>query len=134
MKEQKIQSFVDEYRNFLSANHIDVVHSSITNAWFVYRYDPDYGYYDYFIKFSTLQQLIDIILAEMKFELYCAIEDEISSPDCDDNELADIIVNYHVRPDTISEFTKLLKYIIDSDLGKNSTFFKTLDSLSQKNI
>ena len=67
--DQKILDFVDENKSFLSANNIDVSHSLITGDWFVYKYNSEYGYYDYYIQFKTVQQLVNFILNEFKFEL-----------------------------------------------------------------
>ena len=64
--DKEIEEFIKEYRSFLLNNHIDVAKSTIDNTWFVYRYKKEYGYYEYFIRFSTVSQLVDIILDEMK--------------------------------------------------------------------
>ena len=50
--DEKIINFVNEQKDFLAANNIDVSHSMITGEWFVYRTQPEYGYYDYYIKFK----------------------------------------------------------------------------------
>ena len=127
--DKEIEEFIKEYRSFLLNNHIDVAKSTIDNTWFVYRYKKEYGYYEYFIRFSTVSQLVDIILDEMKFELYCAIEKEIAPPECEDYELADIIKEYYKSKDTIAEFAILLDMIVNSELGKDSEFFQMLNEL-----
>lgn len=131
MLDKEIEKFINEYRGFLSNNDIDVAKSSIDNTWFVYRYEKQYGYYEYFIRFSTLSQLIDIILKEMKFELYCAIEEEVDLPDCEDGELADMVKGYYSGKDAIPEFTVLLDMIVNSELGSDSEFFQLLNKLCE---
>lgn len=130
-EDKKINNFIKEYRSFLSSNHIDVAKSMIENTWFVYRYEKRYGYYEYFIRFSTVLELVDIILDEMKHELYCAIEKEISLPECEDDELADMVKAYYKEKDNKVEFTVLLDMIVSSELGKKSEFFQMLDRLSK---
>lgn len=127
--DKEIEKFINEYRGFLSHNNIDVAKSTIDNTWFVYRYEKQYGYYEYFIRFSTVSQLIDIILKEMQFELYCAIEKEVDLPECEDGELADMVSEYYSGKDVVPELTVLLDMIIDSELGKNSEFFRLLNKL-----
>ena len=129
--DKEIEKFINEYRGFLSNNNIDVAKSTIDNTWFVYRYEKQYGYYEYFIRFSTVAQLIDIILKEMKFELYCAIEEEVDLPDCEDGELADMVKGYYNGKDAIPEFTVLLDMIVNSELGRDSEFFRVLNRLCE---
>ena len=127
--DKEINDFITEYRGFLIANHIDIAHSLTSDSWFVYRYEPKYGHYEYFIRFATVSQLIDIILDEMKFELYCAIEKEISSPECEDHELSDRIEHFYKKRDSIPELTALLELVATSELGKDSEFFQKLDKV-----
>lgn len=126
---EEIKEFITEYRDFLAANHIDVAHSAIEDRWFIYQSQQDYGYYNFFIQFSTVTQLVDIILDEMKFELYCAVKKEVSPPPYDDNLILDIIENYSPSKDTIPELTTLLDMILSSEYGKDSRFFQELDKL-----
>lgn len=126
---EKIKEFITEYRDFLAANNIDVAHSAIEDTWFIYQFQQDYGYYNFFIQFSTVTQLVDIILDEMKFELYCAVQKEVSPPPYDDNLILDIIENYSPSKNTIPELTILLDMILSSEYGKDSRFFQTLDKL-----
>lgn len=132
--DQKILDFVDENKPFLSANNIDVSHSLITGDWFVYKYNSEYGYYDYYIQFKTVQQLVNFILNEFKFELYCAIDKEPDVPPFENGELADLIERYSSKSadEVLPELTALLKYIKTTDLGKDSEFFKELDKLFKK--
>lgn len=132
--DEKIINFVNEQKDFLAANNIDVSHSMITGEWFVYCTQPEYGYYDYYIKFRTAQQLVDIILGEFKFELYCALDKEPDTPDFEDGPLADMVSIYHGKTadEVLPELTALLKYIKSNDLGKDSRFFAELDKLFKK--
>lgn len=129
--DKEIEKFIDEYRGFLLHNNIDIAKSIIDNTWFVYRYEKQYGYYEYFIRFSTVSQLIDIILKEMKFELYCAIEKNVDVPECEDGELADTVKRYYSGKDIIPEFRVLLDMIINSECGKDSEFFRLLNKLCE---
>lgn len=128
-EDKKINDFIKEYRVFLSNNQIDIAKSTIENEWFVYRYEKRYGYYEYFIRFYTVLELVDIILDEMKHELYCAIGKEIAPPECEDYELADTIKEYYEEKEMITEFTILLDMVVNSELGKNSEFFQMLNRL-----
>ena len=71
---------------------------------------------------------MDIILDEMEFQLYFAIGKEVELK-YEDLELADIISGYHKNQKTKTELTVLLDLILNSELGKNSEFFKTLNKL-----
>lgn len=128
-KSKEIKEFITEYRDFLAANNIDVAHSTINDEWFIYQPHNDYDYYEYFIQFSTVTELVDIILDEMAFELYCAIKKEITPPDYDDDTILSIIRNYSPSENTIPELTTLLDMILSSEYGKGSRFFQTLDNV-----
>lgn len=129
--DKEIEKFINRYRGFLSNNNIDIAKSIIDNTWFVYRYEKKYGYYEFFIRFTTVSQLVDIILKEMEFELYCAIEKEVDVPDCEDGELADMVEGYYSGKDVIPEFTVLLDMIVNSELGRDSEFFQLLNKLCE---
>mgnify|MGYP003293596830 FL=1 len=75
--DREIEKFINDYRAFLENNNIDIAKSTIDKEWFVYRYDKEYGYYDFFLRFTTAFELVDIIIDEIRFELYCAIDKEI---------------------------------------------------------
>ena len=127
--DQEIENFINEYRSFLENNNIDIAKSTIDNEWFVYRYDKGYGYYDFFLRFTTASELVDIIIDEMRFELYCAIDKEIDSPNCVDYELADMVSEYDKVKEKKTELIVLLDIIVNSELGKNSEFFQMLNKL-----
>lgn len=127
--DEEIENFINDYRAFLVNNNIDVAKSTIDNTWFVYRYEKGYGYYDFFLRFTTVSELVDIIIDEMRFKLYCAIEKEIDPPNCVDFELADMISGYYKNKEKETEFTVLLDMIVNSELGKNSEFFQMLNKL-----
>lgn len=128
-EDKEITKFISRYRDFLVNNHIDVAQSIIENNWFVYRYQERYGYYEFFTSFSTVSELVDIILDEIRFELYTAIEREIAPPDRVDSDLPDVIRGYYQDEDGITEFTVLLDMIVNSELGKDSKFFEKLNKL-----
>ena len=127
--DEEIENFINDYRAFLQNNNIDIAKSTIDNTWFVYRYDKNYGYYDFFLRFTTASELVDIIIDEMRFELYCAIDKEIDSPNCVEFALADMISGYYKNKEKKTEFTVLLDMIVNSELGKNSEFFQMLNKL-----
>ena len=126
---EEIKEFITEYRDFFVANNIDVARSTINDEWFIYQPHDDYDYYEYFIQFSIVTELVDIILDEMTFELYSAIKKEIAPPDYDDDTILSIIRNYSPSENTIPELTALLDMILSSEYGKDSKFFQTLDKL-----
>lgn len=132
-KSKEIKEFITEYRDFLVANNIDVAHSAIKDEWFVYQTQEDYGYYEYFIQFTTITELVDIILDEMKFALYNAAKKEITPPEYDDDTILGILKNYSPSKDTVPELTTLIDMTLSSEYGKDSRFFQTLDSLFKKN-
>lgn len=126
---EEIKEFITEHHDFLAANNIDVAHSTINDKWFVYQTQNDNGYYEYFIQFSTVTELVDIILDEMKFALYSAIEKEIAPPKYDDDTIINILTSYHPFKNTTQSLTMLLETILSSEIGKDSRFFQTLDKL-----
>ena len=126
---KQIKDFITEYRDFLIANKIDVAHSTVKDEWFVYQRQEGYDYYEYFIQFSTVNELIQIILDEMEFALYSAIKEEIAPPKYDDDSILNILKNYHPSKNTSQNLTTLLKMILSSECGKDSRFFQTLDKL-----
>lgn len=63
--DKEIEKFINDYRTFLENNNIDIAKSTIDNTWFVYRYDKNYGYYDFFLRFTTATELVDIIIDEI---------------------------------------------------------------------
>jgi len=131
---ERIQEFLEDNKKFLTANEIDVAHSVVNDEWFVYNLDREYGYYEYFIKFKTVEDLIDIILKEMAFKLRCSIDEQTSTPDCeDDPELADRIERYRKDGKAISDLTACLDRILESELAKDVDFFTTLKSLINYN-
>ena len=126
---EEIKEFITDYRDFLAANNIDVAHSVIKDEWFVYQQQEQYGYYEFFIQFSTVTELVDIILDEMEFALYSAIKKDVSPPPYDDDTILDIIKHYYPSKDIMPEFTTLLDMVLSSEYGKESRFFHTLDKL-----
>ena len=127
---ERIQDFLEEYAKFLKANNIDVAHSVVNDEWFVYCYEKDYGHYEYFIKFETVEQLIDIILKEMAFNLNLFLDEEIAPPDCEeDPELADRIDRYRKEGKAIPTLVACLERISENDLANNVDFFDALREL-----
>lgn len=129
---KEIKEFIKEYHDFLTANNIDVAQSTIGDTWFVYQLEKEYNNYNYFIRFTNVNQLVDIILDEFKFELYSAIKKEIHPPYCDDDSILSICEDYTPSNKTIPELTSLLNMILSSEYGKDSRFFHTLDKLFKR--
>lgn len=126
---KQIKNFITEYRDFLVVNNIDIAHSTIKDEWFVYQTQKDYDAYEYFIQFSTITELVDIILDEMEFALYSAIKKEIAPPEYDNDTIIDLLKNYYPSKNTTQNLTTLLEMILSSEYGKKSRFFQTLDKL-----
>lgn len=126
---KQIKNFITEYRDFLVANNIDIAHSTIKDEWFVYQTQKDYDTYEYFIQFSTVSELVDIILDEMEFALYSAIKEEIAPPEYDNDTIINLLKNYYPSKNTTQNLTTLLDMILSSKYGKESRFFQTLDKL-----
>lgn len=126
---KQIKSFIAEYHDFLVVNNIDIAHSIIKDEWFVYQTQKDYDTYEYFIQFSTVSELVDIILDEMEFALYSAIKKEIVPPEYDNDTIIDLLKNYYPSKHTTQNLNTLLEMILSSEYGKESRFFKTLDKL-----
>lgn len=68
-----IEEFVKKYEEFFLKNDMDVSHS-LKGKWYFSMYNNEFDYYDCFIEFETLEQLVDIIIGEITFHLNCAIE------------------------------------------------------------
>lgn len=92
-EEHRILKFIEKNRSFLSVNNIDIAHSTLSGDWFVYNYNKQYHYYEYFIRFSTVTQLVEIISEELRFELHCAIESNIGVPSCEADSIAEQIIS-----------------------------------------
>ena len=132
IKENKqIKEFVTEYRDFLAANHINVAHSLIKDEWFVYQKQKEFGYYEYFIPFSTVNELVDIVLDEMKFALYSAIGNAETPPEYDNDNIIQHLDDEYCEKST-AELAPLLEMILADEQGKASVFFQSLDKLFKK--
>ena len=125
----EIREFVTNYRDFLVANNINVAHSTLDNKWFVYQYQERYCYYEFFTQFSTATELVDIILDEMEFMLYCAVKKEVTPPPHEDDDILDILQHYNASNDEILRLTQLVDLTLSSEYGKDSKFFQMLDQL-----
>ena len=93
-EKKKILDFVAKYRTLLLANGIDVAFSTLSDDWFVYNYNKEYRYYEYFIRFHSVSELVKIITDELNFEFNCAIENNIPVPSCESASIAEQILTY----------------------------------------
>ena len=127
--EKDIIEFIEENKEFLLSNNIDIAHSYLTDRWYVYRYDTEDHYYDYYIEFSSLQELNNILLEEMEFLLSFTLSDEVEIPSVEYEQIASQIEAYRVNNKTLLELRQLLEYITSSTHGKDSRFFQLMDKL-----
>ena len=96
---RKIEKFIQKNQPFLASRHIDIAHSCLNDDWFVYCENTEYHYYEYYIKFSTAKELVEILTAELNFELNCSIEEEMTPPACEEASIAeDITTRYKAIP------------------------------------
>ncbi len=94
---EKIKKFIEKNQPFLAARNIDIAHSFLNDDWFVYCDNKEYHYYEYYIKFTTVKELVDILTAELTFELNCSIGEEPAPPACEAASIAED-VRTHYRP------------------------------------
>ena len=127
-EEQKIQQLIEEYRDFLVNQGIDVARSVLKNRWFCYQYNEQYKYYDFYTEFSTAKELADIILNQLTFEMELEEGKEKYPPELNNSNIADVVTVY-CRHNYILVLEKLLQRLLNTELGKNSDFFKALDKL-----
>ena len=127
--EKDILAFIEENKDFLLSNSIDISHSYLTDRWYVYRYDTKYHYYDYYIEFSSLQELNDILLEEMEFLLAFTLSDEVELPSVEYEQIASQIESYRANDKIFTELRQLLEYITTSIHSKDSKFFQLMDKL-----
>lgn len=127
-EEQKIKQLIEEHRVFLKKQGIDVAQSVQNNRWFCYQYNEQYKYYDFYTEFATAKELADIILDQMTFELELEEGKSVYPPELKNSNIADM-VTVHYSHNYILVLEKLLQRVLNTELGKNSAFFKALDKL-----
>ncbi len=120
-----IEEFIDEYKEFFMATQLDVA-KSLKGKWYLSAYNEEYSYYDCFIEFNTLKELVDIVTREWSFLLHCAIEYETDVPVYDKN-IVDMLECYGKSAIEYDELLYNLKAIVNSELG-NIKMFRYLDS------
>ena len=118
-----IEAFLEKHEDFFMASNMDVCHS-IKGKWYIYAYIKEYKYYDFFVEFETLEELIDIIIREQTYFMSCALEQEAEAPLFGD-KISDILTQYDKKDIPFEELQYNLKTIIDSELG-NQQFFQYL--------
>lgn len=118
-----IEEFVDKYKAFFLASNMDVMHS-LRGKWYLSAYIAEYNYYDCFVEFETLEELVDIILREQTFFMSCALERETEVP-VFEKDTAEILTKYDSREIPFKELQYNLKAIVNSELG-NMEFFHYL--------
>lgn len=120
-----VEAFIEKYKDFFMASNMDVCHS-IKGKWYIYAYIKEYRYYDFFVEFETVEELIDIIIREQTYFMSCALEKEadIEVPSFND-KISEILTQYDKKEIPFEELQYNLKTIIDSEMG-NQGFFQYL--------
>jgi len=127
-EEQKIKRLVEEHRIFLEKKGIGVMQPLLGDKWYCYQYSAKYRQYEFFTEFKTAEELIDIILMELTFELELKEDKTIHPPELENGNLADVITLHDCHA-AMPNLEQLLQRVLNTTLGKNSSFFKALDSL-----
>jgi hypothetical protein len=92
---KKIEKFIEKNQSLLTARNIDIARSKFQGDWFVYCDNKEFGYYEYFFKFTTAKELVDIITEELSFELNCCIDEDVVPPSFESESLAEDIQTFH---------------------------------------
>ena len=122
-----IEEFVKKHEDFLLRNKMDVSHS-IQGKWYFSIYEEEYHYYDCFIEFKTVEELVDIIVGEIAFHLDCAIERNTNTPEFEKNDFADTVESYKKGDTDYEQLRHYLETIVNSELG-NIELFRHLQEL-----
>lgn len=131
---KRIREFINKRKDFLKANNIDVAYSDINNEWFVYYHDRQYHNFDFFIKFETVEQLIEIVLQEVEFRLRCAIEEECATPKCEVEDISDQIEVCGKKIAQTHDLEACIAFLEEKGLANDSMFFEGLKELLQRKI
>ena len=115
-----IESFIEEYKDFFMATGFDVAHS-IKGKWYISAYVEEYDYYDSFVEFETVEELVDILTREWAFLLHCAIEGYTEVP-VFDKDILDVVSGYKPRAIDYDELQYNIQTILDSELGNIGMF------------
>ena len=125
-----IEAFIEKYKDFFMATNMDICHS-IKGKWYIYAYIQEYKYYDFFVEFETLEELIDILIREQTYFMSCALEKEVDAPLFGD-KISDILTQYDKKETPFEELQYNLKTIVDSELGNQGFFQYLLEFLGMK--
>lgn len=90
----EIKNYIKENRDFLHTNGIDVAHSDTCGDWFVYEYNKDFNYYEYYIRFSSLAELESIISEELRFKTECKKGEDSVIPACESSSIAKDVISF----------------------------------------
>jgi len=120
-----IEEFVEKYKDFFMATELDVA-KSIKGKWYLSAYNEEYSYYDCFVEFETVEELVDLVTREWAFLVNCAIDYETDVP-VFEKSIVDQLESYTKPSIEYEELLYNLKAIVNSELG-NIEMFKYLDS------
>lgn len=101
-EEQKIRDYIKKNRSFLQERNMDIAYSDTCGDWFIYDYNKSYHYYEYFIRFTTLEQLETIIREELLFLEECLAEKDPAVPTCEADSIAEIVSHNYKSPSKIT--------------------------------
>lgn len=89
-EEMKIEAFLKEYQALFDNTLMDVCKSR-KGRWFFYKLDSESGEYECFVEFRTVQDLIDLILGEIAFEMRVSVDLECEPPKYKYEDLAQFL-------------------------------------------
>ena len=98
LEDQKIREYIKKNQAALQAQNMDIAHSDTCGDWFIYDYNKTYHYYEYFIHFTTLEQLETIIREETLFHEECLAGTEPGVPGCEKASIAEMVTHNYKPP------------------------------------
>lgn len=97
-EDQKIREYIKKNRSQLKAQNMDIAYSDTCGDWFIYDFNKSYHYYEYFIRFTSLEELETIIRDELLFLEECRAEKDPAVPDCEEDSIAEIVTHNYKSP------------------------------------
>ena len=99
MDKQNVKDFIREYKDLMNVMGIDIAHSELQDRYFVFRIDGIYSSgYDYFVEVEDEEDLLDVILSEMSYDMHMEMGlEDYETPECDEKNIADMISEYRKK-------------------------------------